>query len=448
MRPTIAIAALALVTSAASVTSGSVASAQSSACVLRAELSGIINHGSADYLSAGIDEAEAQGCEALLVVLDTPGGELEATRRIVQGFLGAQVPVVVYVAPEGARAGSAGMFVTMAAHVAAMTPASTIGAAHPVLGMGRDPDEAGEELARKIVSDTSALARAIAMERERNAEWAELAVRESRSATAAEALELDVIDRVEASEGALLSAIDGQLVQLPGGAVTLDTEGARVVGFEMTLRQEVLAALGDPNLAYLLLMLGMLGLIIELSSPGLIVPGTLGALALLAGAIGMNVLPVDYGAVALLVLGVGLLAAELFVTSYGILLVAGVAAIVTGSLLLVEPADADFFADPSVRVSWGAVVTMAIALGAAAVGLALYVRRAQRLRWATGAEELVGREAEVLATVGPAGGRVRIAGELWSARSRAPIEPGQKVRVRAVRGLELEVEPPRRGETT
>ena len=442
MRRRIAIAALALVTGAASL-----ASAQSSACVLRAELSGIINHGTGDYLTAAVDEAEAQGCEALLVVLDTPGGELEATRRIVQAFLGAQVPVVVYVAPEGARAGSAGMFVTIAAHVAAMTPASTIGAAHPVLGMGRDPDEAGKELAQKIVSDTSALARAIAAERDRNAEWAELAVRESRSATAAEALELDVIDRVEPSESALLSAIDGQLVELPGGAVTLDTEGARVVGFDMSLRQEVLAALGDPNLAYLLLMLGMLGLLIELSSPGLIVPGTLGALALLGGAIGLNVLPVDYGAVALLALGVGLLAAELFLTSYGVLLIAGLAAIVTGSALLFEPTDADFFADPSVRVSWGAMLPVVIALAGAAIALAVYVRRAQRLRWAVGAEELVGREAEVLSPIGPAGGRVRIAGELWSARSRATIEPGQKVRVRAVRGLELDVEPAR-GETS
>lgn len=424
------------------------AQAQPSACVVRAELRGIVNTGSAEYLAAAIDEAEARRCEALLVVIDTPGGELEATRRIVQGFLQARVPVVAYVAPSGARAGSAGMFVTMAAHVAAMTPGSTIGAAHPVLGGGRDPDMLGEELERKIVSDMAALARAIATQRDRNPEWAELAVRESRSATAAEALDLHVVDRIADTESALLSAIDGQSVALPGRAVRLDTASAAVVGFGMSLRQRVVTALGDPNLAYLLLMLGLLGLIVELSSPGMILPGTLGALALLCGAIGLNALPVDYGAVALLVLGVGLLAAELFVTSYGILAVGGLAAIVVGSVLLVDPSDAGFFADRSVRVSWGAVLPTAITLACAAALLAWHVRRSRRLRSTTGAEGLVGGTAETLSTVGPSGGRVRIAGESWAARSRAPIEPGQKVRVRAVSGLELEVEPPARGEAT
>lgn len=441
MRPKIATMALVLATGAAAG-----AQAQRAPCVARAELSGVVNRGTAEYLATALDETEARGCEALLVVIDTPGGELEATRRIVGSFLRARVPVVAYVAPSGARAGSAGMFVTMAAHVAAMTPASTIGAAHPVVAGGRDPEALGEELGRKIVSDLAALARAIASQRGRNAEWAELAVRESRSATAAEAVELDVVDRVAGDESALLLGIDGATVELPAGAVRLDTAGVRVVALEPSPRQRLVGALGQPNVAYLLVMLGVLGLFIELASPGVIVPGTLGLLALLGGAIGLGVLPVDAGAVALLVAGAGLLAAELFVTSYGVLLAAGVAAIVAASVLLVDPSDARFFADRSVRVSWGAILPTVLTLAAAAALLAWHLRRSGRRPWQTGAEGLVGATAETITDVGPSGGRVRVAGESWAARARAPIEPGRKVRVRAVFGLELEVEPPARGE--
>ncbi len=432
---------------AALVLAASVAgSARAEPCVVRAELAGIINRGTGDYLAEALEEAEGQRCQALLVVVDTPGGEVEATRRIVQAFLRARVPVVAYVAPSGARAGSAGMFVTMAAHVAAMTPGSTIGAAHPVLHGGRDPDEAGTELARKIVSDTSALARGIAEQRGRNADWAELAVRESRSATAGEALALGAIDRLAAGERALLSDLDGLVIELPGRAVRLETRDARVVAFEVTLRQRLLATFGDPNLAYLLLMFGLIGIFIELSSPGLGIPGVVGALALLCGAIGLNVLPVDWGAALLILLGAALLVAEVYVTSYGALLVAGALAIAAGSILLVDPGDADFFADRTVRVSWLAVLPMAIAALAAAAAIAWRVRRSRRLRWATGAEDLVGRAARAASAVGPSGGRVRVGGESWAARSSEPIEAGTEVRVRAVRGLELEVELPERGE--
>src|SRR5690606_33083036 len=195
---------------------------RAASCVLRAEIQGIINSGSADYLRAAVTEAEQRRCTALLVVLDTPGGELEATRSMVQTLLEAPVPVIVYVAPGGARAGSAGVFVTMAAHVAAMAPGATIGAAHPVVGMGADPEDAGgEELARKIVNDTAAMARAIAQRRERNVEWAEAAVRESISATAAEALAANVIDRIAPSEQRLLAELDGTSVQTTAGTVSL-----------------------------------------------------------------------------------------------------------------------------------------------------------------------------------------------------------------------------------
>jgi membrane-bound serine protease (ClpP class) len=338
------------------------------------------------------------------------------------------------------------MFLTMAAHVAAMSPGTTIGAAHPVLGTGQDPDEAGEELAREVVSDVAALARAIASERGRNAEWAELAVRESRSATAAEALELRVVDRTAASERELLAALDGTRVETSARTVVLRTRRAELVSFEMSPRQRVLSVLGNPNLAYLLLMIGLVGLLLELSSPGIGVPGVVGVSALLLAAIGLDVLPVSMGALALLVLGAGLLVAEVYVTSYGALLAAGIAAIVAGSVLLVDPHDATFFADASVRVSWGAVLPMAIAMAAIAVALALYVRRAGRRRSVTGAEGLVGAHGETLSRIDASGGRVRVGGESWAARSRATIEAGHDVRVRSVRGLELEVEARNEGE--
>jgi membrane-bound serine protease (ClpP class) len=416
-------------------------------CVMRVELDGlIVNAGTAAYLDGALDEAARQRCGALLVVLDTPGGDLEATRRIVQSFLGAPVPVIVYVSPAGARAGSAGMFITMAAHVAAMTPASTVGAAHPVLATGRDPDEAGEELGRKVVSDVSALARAIAVERGRNADWAELAVRESRSATAAEALELEVIDRVAPSESALLAAIDGEEIHVRGRSVSLRTAGVATVAFEMTAKQRLLATLGNPNLAFLLLMIGLLGLLIELSSPGLFVPGIVGGIALLLGAIGLNVLPVHFGAVVLIVAGVGLLAAELYVTSYGLLAASGIAAIAGGAVLLVDPGDLTFFADASVRVSWGVLLPTILALAAALGLLAWRARRVSRMPPSTGAEGLVGGQAKTLSSIDASGGRVSIGGESWAARSRSPIPAGRDVRVREVHGLELEVEAGAEGE--
>lgn len=409
-----------------------------STCVLRAGMSAIVNAGTADYLVSAVDAAEARDC-ALLVILDTPGGALEATRRIVQSFLQARVPVIVYVAPAGAHAGSAGMFITIAGHVAAMAPATTIGAAHPVLAGGQDPEHVGEQLGRKVVSDVSALARAIASRRGRNADWAESAVRESRSATAQEALELGVVDQLAGSEEELLSALDGHAVQLPDGTVPLRTASARIVPFEMSLEQRVLAVLGDPTVAYLLLMLGLLGLFIELSSPGLGVPGVVGALLLIAAIVGLGLLPIDVGAVALLVLGVGLLVAELFVTSYGLLFVAGLGALIAGSYLLVDPSDARFFADRSVRVSWGAIIpTVVVGLGAA-VALVWHVRRTGRQRSPTGLEGLLGRDAVALTEVGPSGGRVRLDGESWAAKSHVPIAAGRTVRVRSVRGLELEV---------
>ena len=408
-------------------------------CLVRATLEGIINAGTADYLIGALATAEEQGCGGFLLVLDTPGGELEATRAIVRAMLDAPLPVVVHVAPAGAHAGSAGMFVTIAAHVAAMAPATSIGAAHPVLGMGGG--EISDVMEAKVVNDVAALARGIAVLRRRNAEWAELAVRESASATAEEARALGVIDLVATSQTELIEALDGREVEVRGRPVRLETAGARLVEVEMTTRQKLLAFLGNPNVAYLLLMVGMLGLLIELSSPGLVVPGLAGAIALLLAVIGMDLLPVNLGAVALLLLGAGLLVAEIYVTSYGLLLLAGLGLMLAGSALLIDPAQADFFGDPNIGVSWGAVVPIALLLVLVAGLLAWQAGRTGRRPATTGAEALLGQTGTTTTDVeDDAGGWVSVAGESWRARAPGPIPAGRPVEIRAVRGLSLEVE--------
>ncbi len=405
-------------------------------CVLRAELAGVISAGAASYLGDAVAAAEREGCQALLVVLDTPGGQLDATREVARAFLGADVPVVVYVAPSGARAGSAGVFVTMAAHVAAMAPGTNIGAAHPITAGGEDPEEAGgEHLARKIENDTAAFARAIAQRRGRNAEWAEAAVRRSISATAAEAVEAGVVDLVASSEAELLSVLSGKTVQ----GVTIATRGAPIVSFEPTIQQKALSILGDPNVAYVLLIAGFLGLVFELYQPGLIVPGAVGLFCLLLAGIGLNALPVQIGGIVLVAIAVALFVAELYVASYGLLTLGGVAALVIGSALLIDTHDPEFFAEPSVRVSWALIVPLASVLGLAAGLLAWNAGRLRHRRPSTGREGLVGERGRAEGGVGPGGGHVRIHGERWNAVSRVPVGDGEPVEVVGVEDLRLRV---------
>lgn len=411
-------------------------------CVVRAEFSAIVSSGTADYLQAALSDAEQRRCSALLVTLDTPGGALEATRAIVQAFLNARVPVVVHVSPSGARAGSAGVFITMAAHIAAMAPGTTIGAAHPVIGMGKDPEEAGgEQLARKIVSDAAAMARAIAQRRERNVEWAEAAVRESVSATAEEAEDSNIVDLVAASEDELLAEIHGMIIQTEAGPVELHTRSAQVLPFEMSVRQRVWSVVSNPNIVYLLLMIGIFGILFELYSPGLIIPGAVGALALLLAAIGLDILPVNTGAVVLLVLGAIMLAAEIYIVSYGLLTLGGLAALILGASLLIDRTTGDFFADASVRLSWGAVLPPAILLAAVAAGLAWRSAELQRRAPATGKEAMLGHVGEAMTVIGAQPGQVRIGGERWRALSHMPIAAGEPVRVVGIEGLTLRVVP-------
>ncbi|MFW6050631.1 MAG: NfeD family protein [Myxococcota bacterium] len=411
-------------------------------CVMEATLEGVVNAGTADYLASAVRAAEERKCGALLVTIDTPGGMLDETRRIVRSFLGADVPVVTYVAPSGAHAGSAGVFITLAGHVAAMAPGTNIGAAHPVSGAGQDPEESGgEHMARKVENDTAAFARSVAEQRGRNADWAEKAVRESVSITAGEAVELDVVDHVVPSNEALLEAIDGTELQIGGRAVVLETAGATIAPHAMTIRQRAQTILGHPTLAYVLLMIGALGIMIEVYNPGLIVPGAIGAFALLLAAIGLNALPVNIGAVVLVLVAFGLFVAEAFTPTFGLLTAGGLVSLLVGAALLVDESDPGFFAEPSVAVSWGAVVPLALVITAGALALAWNAARVQRQASPTGREGLVGARGRTVTEVGPGGGAIHIQGERWNATAAEPIAPDTPVRVLSVRGLELEVEP-------
>lgn len=409
-------------------------------CVLEARLDGVVNAGTADYLASAVQAAEARRC-VLLLTIDTPGGVVEETRSIVQSLLGADVPVITYVSPSGAHAGSAGVFITMAGHIAAMAPGTNIGAAHPVMGGGQDPEGGGEHMARKVENDVAAFARSIAEQRGRNADWAEKAVRESISASAREAKDDNVVDLVEPSKAALLEAVHGREVQAGEDTVRLATKDAPVESYDMTVKQRALTILGHPTLAYILLMIGALGVMIEIYNPGLIVPGAVGGFALLLAAIGLNALPVNIGAVVLVLLALGLFVAEAFTPTFGLLTLGGLGSLLVGAALLIDKSDPDFFAEPSVGVHWGAVVPLAVVMAGAALALSWNVARMQKKESPTGREGMVGETGHAMTEVGPDGGTIQIHGERWNATSREPIAQGTRVRVRSVEGLQVDVEP-------
>lgn len=406
-------------------------------CLVRAELSGVVTPGMARHLEAGVAAAERRGC-ALLVVVDTPGGVLEATREIVRAFLGARAPVITYVGGEGARAASAGALVTMAGHVAAMAPSTHLGAAHPVSIGGAEPSEVMDA---KIVNDTAAFARAIAERRGRDVELAERMVRESIALTAEEAAARGVIDRVADDERALVAALDGRSVRTAAGEVTLALADAPVEAHAMDLRERIVHRLGDPSLVYLLLMAGTLAILFELSTPGIGAGAIVGGLALFLAFLGLARLPVDVGGVLLIVVGVALVVAEVFVTGYGLLAVGGLACLILGAVLLVDLDDPEFWLAPDFGAAWGLVVPTAVGVGLAVLFLLGRARRVARAPSVTGKEALVGAVGRTTKAVGPGGGEVGVAGERWTAYADEPIEAGTEVRIIDVVGLGLKVRP-------
>ena len=392
---------------------------------------GVINPVAAEYLHDALASAEADKAQALVIALNTPGGLDSSMRLIIKDITGATIPVVVYVWPSSGRAASAGVFITMAAHVAAMAPGTNIGAAHPVNMGGGEMDKTMKE---KIENDSVAYIKSIAQQHKRNAAWAEDAVRKSVSITEREALKLNVIDVVAEDIQSLLKQLDGRKIHLPSGPTVLKTAGAGLREFPMGVRLEWLKAISDPNIAYLLMTIGTIGIIAELYSPGAILPGIVGAISLILAFYAFQSLPVNYAGMLLFLLGIVFFVLEASVTSYGLLAIGGVISMLIGSVMLIK-SDAEFF-----QISWGVilpVVTLASAFTLLVIGTAI---NALRRRPATGREEMIGLVGVARTTLAP-DGQLAVRGELWEAVSDQPVSAGDEVEVTAVDGLRLRVKP-------
>ncbi len=397
--------------------------------VAKIEIEGVISPVTLRLVGLAIDRAQAERAQALVIQLDTPGGLERSMRSIVQRMMNADVPVVIYVAPTGARAASAGVFITIAAHVAAMAPATNIGAATPVFTSGGGD----KTLLKKAENDAAAFIRSVALERGRNADWAEKAVRQAVAITEREAVKLKVVDLVADSIPDLLDKIDGRVVKLPKRTVTLATRGAPVKEIEIGFRDRILNVITDPNVAYVLMMLGMLGLFFELSNPGVVLPGVIGGISLILAFFAFQSLPINYAGMLLIVFGIVLLIAEIKIVSHGILAMGGIISMALGSLMLFDAPELGF------RVSWWAIVPMvSLTAGVFLFVVAAGVRALSR-RQLLGPSGLVGQLGVVRERLAPEG-QVLIHGELWRAVAEGgPFEPGARVRVVVVDGLTLRV---------
>jgi len=419
------------------------------------ELRGAVGVGSADYVRRGIEHAAAAGAGLVILQMDTPGGLVSSTRSIIQAILTSTIPVVTFVAPSGAQAASAGTYIVYASHVAAMAPGTNIGAATPVqLGglpglpgsppedrgksderRGDTPPTPGTAMERKVLNDAAAWLRSLAQLRGRNADWAEHAVREAVSITAQEAVQEHVIDLTASGLGDLLVQLNGRTVKIDGADRVLHTAGATLVRMEPDWRARFLSVLTDPNIAFILMLVGVYGVIFEFFSPGFVLPGVLGAISLLLGLAALSVLPIDYAGFGLMLLGIALMLGEAFFPS-AVLGIGGIAAFVLGAIFLFEEAPPGL----ELSLSWPLILSTTVSTAAfllLVVGLSL---RARRRAVVSGREQMIGGPAEVLDWRGTSG-RVQAHGEVWSARASQALAPGEKVRIVALHGLTLTVEP-------
>ena len=394
-------------------------------------IDGSINPASTSYIERGIKKATKDNAQCLIINLNTPGGLLKSTRVIVGAIMDAKVPVVVFVSPGGGHAGSAGVFITMAAHVAAMTPGTNIGAAHPVSQGAMDTT-----MNEKATNDAAAFIRTIAEKRGRNVAWAEEAVRKSVSITATEAVNQDVVDLLAADTKHLLELLNGRRVETVEGEEILHTQGASMETLEMSLAEKVLNILSDPTLAYLLLMIGFYGVLFELYNPGAILPGIIGVIGLILGLYALHTLPINYAGLALIVFAIILFILEVKIVSHGMLTIGAIAALLLGSLMLIRE-DPSF---PLLKISTTVIITTT-AVSAAfflfVIGAGL---RAQRAKSVTGMEGFMGETGVVLEDLDPLGS-VRVHGEIWQAQSASgKIEAGQKIRILSMKNFRLTVE--------
>jgi len=393
------------------------------------EISGSINPAVADFIKKGIEKASNDGVSCIIIKIDTPGGLAESMRIIVKAIFACKVPVVTYVAPSGARAASAGVMITIAADIAAMAPGTNIGAAHPVGAGGK---EIGGTMSEKVTNDMVAQVKSIAEKRGRNAQWVEKAVRESVSVTETEALKLNVIDIVAKNLDDLIRQINGRKIENKGGVLKLDNPKKTII--EESLRTKVLKIISDPNVAYILMMIGLAGLYFELSHPGAVLPGVVGGISIILAFFAFQTIPVNYAGFLLIVLAIVFFILEMKIASYGLLSVAGITSLLLGSLMLFEGNGTDM------RLSWQVLVpTLAIVSGFFVVVSGL-VFKSQISKPKTGAGGLLGEIGAVREPILQEG-KVFVHGELWKAISKNPIEKGTKVRVIRVENLVLEVEP-------
>ena len=386
-----------------------------------------ISPGTAEYIKSGIKKAEENEAACIIIELDTPGGLAESMRLIVQNILASRVPVVVFVSPGGARAASAGVMITMAADVAAMAPGTNIGAAHPVGAGGKDIDGA---MSDKVINDMVAQAKSVAEKRGRNANWVEDAIRESVSVTETEALKENIIDLIAKDTDDLIRQLNGREIKDRG---KLELDEAKKIFLEETLRTKILRTISNPNIAYILMMIGLAGLYFELSHPGAIFPGVIGAISLILAFFAMQTLPVNYAGILLIVLSIIFFIMEMKIASYGLLSVAGIVSLLLGSLMLFEGDT------PDMKLSWHVLLPTIIMISGFFVGVASLVFRAQISKPATGAGGLVGEIGIVKKALRPEG-KVFVHGELWHARAKEPLDEDAKVRVVKVVNLTLEVE--------
>lgn len=420
--------------------------------VVEIEINGSINPSTVDYIESGLSKARARDAQALLILMDTPGGLLTSTKDIVKILLNSDIPIIVYVHPRGATATSAGVFITLSAHVAAMSPGTSIGAAHPViLGRGQSSnnkgpsqsdkkdDPASETMNEKIENFASSFIESIARERGRNAQWAIDSVRESASITADEALEKNVIDIISPDVSSLLSSIGGKTVKIGEKTARLETAGAKIHRLEMTARQKVVDILSTPDIAFLLLSLGSLGIFLEFYNPGMIFPGVAGLISLLIGFVSLQILPFNYAGLALLFVATVLLISEAYVTSYGLLSLAGITCFVFGGLLLFDTAGSDL------AVDHGVIATVAVMIGLFSVLVVYLATKSLGIPVQGGFEGMVGQKGQVVSWSGRSG-KVHIHGEYWDAKGDRQFAEGDDIKViestgeliLKVRGLEFD----------
>ncbi len=399
--------------------------------VLQIDVDHVIHPLTVEIVTQGLAQAEKNGDSAVLIRLNTPGGLLNATQEVIQEIVSSSVPVITYVAPSGGHAASAGFMILMSGDVAAMAPATNTGAAHPVLMGGAEMDKV---MKQKVENDAAAAVRAVADKRGRNSELAEQAVLESKAFTEKEALESNLIDLVANDVPSLLEALDGRTIErFDGTQQTLALAGADVYSYELTTRQRVLLPLIDPNLAFILLILGALGIYVEFSHPGLVFPGVAGGILAILGLMALSVLPINWAGAALILVGVACFVLEATIVSGGILAVGGVAAMVLGAVMLVDTGI------PELSISWATAVGVTLPFALITVFLLRLAVKSFRYKVATGLESMIGEIGEARTPIN-AKGRVFVHSELWNAASSKPIPSGSKVRIVAVEGLTLTVE--------